>query len=274
MRIEGGALGEVWSELVSKLYSRPAFEVAPRGQAVFELTNVNLVIRDARSNVFENPGRDLNYRFGVAEWLWIWFGRNDVASIARYNRHIADFSDDGQTFDGAYGPMIKPQWRQTVNKLRSDRDSRQAILQIYRPPQRETKDVPCTLSIQFLLRNDYLNTLATMRSSDVWLGLPYDAFTFSMLGNIMAGLLGVEQGWLAFNLGSSHLYERNLTEACRALGKSTHSYMSPVLPGEPPAWLEHVLVDQASLGMNDRVWGRYAQVLLSKTRGEALELLK
>jgi thymidylate synthase len=52
-----------------------------------------------------------------------------------------------------------------------------------------------------------------MRSSDAWLGLPYDFFTFSMLSLDLAADLGAMTGSLQMNLGSSHLYEEHYMQA-------------------------------------------------------------
>jgi thymidylate synthase len=57
-----------------------------------------------------------------------------------------------------------------------------------------------------------------MRSSDIWLGWPYDVFTFSMVGAAVAIALrkagcAVELGDLVLNAGSSHVYETNVVDA-------------------------------------------------------------
>ena len=57
------------------------------------------------------------------------------------------------------------------------------IINIWRENPRSSKDIPCTLSLQFFLREAsdqlWLHTIATMRSNDAWLGVPYDTFNFN-----------------------------------------------------------------------------------------------
>lgn len=53
--------------------------------------------------VLFNPERDCNPFFHVYEALWMLAGRNDVASLDVYNSRMREFSDDGVTFNGAYG---------------------------------------------------------------------------------------------------------------------------------------------------------------------------
>lgn len=273
MRIERDTFGQAWFTLLSELEVSKVV-VSPRGLKCAEITNVNLVVHDARQNLLVNEARRLSYRFAVAEWLWIWYGRDDVKTIAQYNRHIAQFSDNGVDFNGAYGVPVMAQWDYVREVLRRDLDSRQAIITIYKMPRRPTKDVPCTIALQFLIRDGQLNVIATMRSSDIWLGLPYDVFNFSMLGNILAGQLSVPIGSLSLNLGSSHLYASNYEASLDALTKDCDTVTSSRLPGEPPPWLEHVLTDRVPMGLNDHVWSRYARVLLAKTNSDALEILR
>jgi thymidylate synthase len=274
MKITRWRFADLWFDLLESLLERE--EVFPRGLPCQEIVNANLEITAALDNILVHPGRKLAYKFMVAEWLWIWFGREDVATIKQYNPRIADFSDNGVDFNGSYGPPITRAWPYVVKSLTQDPDSRQAIINIYRQPSGPTKDVPCTISLQFFIRSGRLHTIATMRSSDIWLGLPYDTFNFSMFGNILASQLGVDVGSLAFNLGSSHLYQRD-REAAIAVSKARkdlESLRSPALLGQPPEWMEHVLTTRTSLGMNVYPWGEYTRALLSDTNKEALECLR
>lgn len=261
--------GTLWRELVKELHNYGVL-VNPRGFPCYEITNMQLELTDARSNIFVNDVRKLNYRFMVAEWLWIWFGHDDVSTITRYNKVISKFSDDGEKFFGAYGPRLRLDWDAAVSALKKDPDTRQAIISLWRNPRSVcTKDVPCTLAVQFLRRDMKLHTTVTMRSSDVWLGLPYDMFTFSMLGNIMAAVLGVHQGSITFNLGSSHLYDSNSEAASKALNEHTLSYHSPRLTAEPPAWLDSVLTNKElpNVTMVNQ-YMRYASALVSIGSGQ------
>jgi hypothetical protein len=87
-----------------------------------------------------------------------------------------------------------------------------------------TKDVPCTLSMQYTIRNGALEAGVCMRSSDAWLGLPYDLFNFCMLQRAVAGELKVRPGSLTLFIGSSHLYERNLEAAARIINVEEELY--------------------------------------------------
>jgi thymidylate synthase len=210
--VEAESFGLAWIKLLGELVAHGMVQM-PRGQRTKELVPVTFHVRDGYQNILESPLRKLGYRFMVAEWLWILSGRNDVESISLFNNNIAKFSDDGATFFGAYGPIIALQLEWAIKKLVEDNETRQAVISIWRQCPPETKDVPCTLTVQFLARDGFLHTVVNMRSSDVWLGLPYDFFNFSMFGNLVASALQIGVGSVTFNLGSSHLYQRDMPHA-------------------------------------------------------------
>lgn len=225
--------------------------VGPRGKATREAINVSVRV-PLDENIILHPGRAPNYRFMVAEFLWMATGRNELAPLTRYNSKMAAFSDNGRELDGAYGPWFRLGLGRAVRLLREDPDTRQAFIKIGLPLQPASKDVPCTMTWQFLIRDGLLHMVANMRSSDAWLGIPYDVYTFSQLANCVAGLLNVPRGFLYLNLASSHLYAEHRASAedvvdgpCQVLyGRSAE------LPGVPPSWVELVLNN----GRTDTVW--------------------
>ena len=167
------------------------------------------------------PERQLSYAFMAAEAYWILSGDNRVETIAPYNQHISQFSDDGTTFFGAYGPKIFSQLDYVILKLCEDPGTRQAGLTIWQENPPSTKDVPCTIAVFFNIRNLKLNCHIFMRSSDIWLGLPYDVFNFSMLAHLVCAELNqlsanvLEPGLLYLTMASSHLYDTNFDQAIR-----------------------------------------------------------
>jgi len=280
--IAADTFGAAWRDLLAWLYHH-GFSLGARGYPARELCNIEVHVTQALANILVNAARQPSYRFMVAEWLWIWFGRDDVATIKQYNTRIADFSDNGIDFNGAYGVPVREQWPRLLELLTQDPETRQAVLSIYRVPKGPTKDVPCTIAAQFLLRRRYLQTIVTMRSSDIWLGLPYDFFNFSQLANILSAQLrgrGIDAipGSVTFHLGSSHLYDVNLDAASRVLDgftRDTATLTSPLFLEAPPAALEDVLVRRAVDVELADPWAAYARVLTCLSpRGAALTALR
>jgi thymidylate synthase len=205
-------------------------EVSPRGKKTKELLHHTVEV-DMRMPVLRVAERKLNYQFMAAEAFWILSGSDRLAEIAPWNKRIADYSDDGERMFGAYGPKVIGQVDYVVAKLLEDPDTRQAGLTIWRENPPKTKDVPCTVAMFFSLRTrtydkaQQLHAHVFMRSNDVWLGTPYDVFTFSMVAHLVCGRLNkartalktgeepLSPGKLHLTAASSHLYEENWAAA-------------------------------------------------------------
>lgn len=164
--------------------------------------------------------RKLSYRFAAAEALWILTGDNRLQPLVDHAPSFGRFSDDGRTLSGAYGPKVVTQLQYVVDALQQDEQSRQAVMTTWRECPRPSKDIPCTISLQFLIRCGKIHCIVNMRSSDVWLGWPYDIFSFTMI-TCMVGLLLTQRtsksyqlGTLVLNAGSQHIYEPDQEKAC------------------------------------------------------------
>lgn len=221
-------------------------EVSPRGQLTKEITPVAITIKNPRKRVIPSKVRKLNFGFMCAELVWILNGSNDVDFIGHYNSIWKRFTDDGKTLNGAYGKRIfnwdagiryetgvsvsedgtedvQKQFNQiTINQfheaykqLKKDADTRQATIVFFDPylDYTETKDKPCTNLIRFMIRDGKLNMTTFMRSNDIWLGYPYDVFNFTMLQELMAGMLEVEVGKYTHIADSFHIYEMHFEQA-------------------------------------------------------------
>lgn len=205
-----------WRDLLHRILTQGEI-VQPRGKVTREVLGFSTSFAMSYP-VVTLAQRKLGYRFLLAEAAWILSGDNRVETIAPYARDIVQFSDDGILFFGAYGPRIRSQLPHVLKSLVKDRDTRQAVLTIWRESPPDTRDVPCSVSVQWFIRNNRLHCIFTMRSSDAWLGAPYDWFNFTMLSVYVARLYTektgqeLELGNLHFFAGSSHLYEPQWAE--------------------------------------------------------------
>lgn len=254
--IEKRPLNEGWQQLLALLVGY-GNKVRPRGLPTLELPQVTLVV-DALRPVVTIPERGLNYRFMAAEAYWILTGDDRAETIVPYNSKIAAFSDDGQRFFGAYGPPFTAQLGYVLKALLADRDTRQALMTIWRPSPPPTKDPPCTVAVGFQIREDKLNVHVFMRSSDAWLGVPYDCFNFCMMGYYVIGLLGLPSlapGCLYLTMASSHLYVENLeaAERCMAATPALNTPPVPLLYTTPQALLNQ-LKDLRERGAEAKRW--------------------
>lgn len=140
---------------------------------------------------------------------------------------------------GEYNPGMS-QMESIIHIIRKDPTSRQAVMTMYDVGMDQEKatigdriDIPCTLSLNFILRDGKLNCAATMRSNDVWLGLPHDVYAFTSIQMIIADALEVDVGWYQHSAMSLHLYDRNYQAAMQAIAEprcgASIAYTTPLL---------------------------------------------
>lgn len=182
-----------------------------------EVFGVGFELSNPRARLSRSQGRSRVFS-ALGELLWYLSGSNYLEPIGYYIRDYAAASDDKLTLNGAYGPRIfsppqdhpSSQWSRAIERLRSEKNqgTRNAVLQIATPSDflKDTKDRPCTCSIQFVVRRKTLHMMVHMRSNDVYLGLPHDIFAFTMLQEIAARQIGVGLGSYFHSVGSMHLY--------------------------------------------------------------------
>lgn len=188
---------------------------SPRGQDTFELLGASIRIENPSPFIFDIEGRNLKHGIGILEGLQL-VGQTSLPSVMTRQFKVFNRWTNGSVFDGAYGIRAHGMIRRIVEQLEDDADTRQAVITIFdsnRDLGARTFDVPCTLSLQFLLRNDALHMITTMRSNDVWRGLPYDLMQFIMLQHVIADHFEVEIGTYTHNVGSLHVYETDLASA-------------------------------------------------------------
>jgi thymidylate synthase len=188
---------------------------SPRGQKTYEVMNPTMVIERPWVLPYTVDNRELKSFIGAVEALQL-VGQTTAPEVVVSGSKVFGNYMDGNIFHGAYGARIYGSLIKLVELLKSDPDSRQAVLTIFDWKQDLgiiSKDIPCTLSLQFFIRKNKLCMRVNMRSNDVWLGLPYDLVQFGALQGAVAQALGIDMGWYSHTVGSLHLYERDVEKA-------------------------------------------------------------
>lgn len=227
-------MNSAWLIMISEILTYGE-DVEPRGAKTKELLGHHLVA-DMDKCVLTIKERKLGYRFMAAEAAWMLSGDNRVETIAPYSKQIASFSDDGEIFFGAYGPRLQAQLHGVVRALQEDLSTRRAVANIWKENPMKTKDYPCHLSCQFMVREDRLECFVSMRSSDAWLGVPYDIFNFSMWSAYVLLCLGnknLRLGRIHNTAASRHLYDKDFEAAQLCLGGVTTEVAFDYEPFDP-----------------------------------------
>lgn len=244
----GKDIDDVWTEWYHKLTADVDLQDSRDGAVVGEVINAVTVIEDPTHCILKSPIRKLPMRYMIGELLWYLSGNSTLDAIRLYTFAWDRMSDDGVTVNSNYGQRIRyacdefdgstfNQLEMVEKMLRKDPASRQAVIHIKQARDlitNPTKDVNCTVCLQFLIRDDKLYCTTYMRSNDLWMGFPNDVFQFTALQIYLAMRLDVGLGTYTHIAGSLHLYERNYKTALKNIENAANTVVDgvPAIKGE------------------------------------------
>lgn len=237
MRLVSETIDDIQHRVLSKLLqqSTPVVQ-ATRGE-FRELLGVSLVLTNPRARLGRGIRQGRLFS-SLGELLWYLSGSNNLDFITYYIPKYREESSDGRTIQGSYGERLfkSKQIYRVLKLLRTKSTSRRAVLQIFMPRDlNNPKEVPCTISLQFIARNGKLDLIASMRSNDALFGLPHDIFSFTMIQEIAARHLGLKLGKYIHFVGSLHLYSDQLEKAQGYVGDGLQRRVPmPPMPLTPP----------------------------------------
>jgi len=247
-------LDDLLRGVLSKLF-KSNNRIRPTKGSATELTGVLLKITKPRARLSHSEIKGTLFSC-LGELLWYLARTNDLGFISYYLKHYKKFSDDGKTVYGGYGPRLfnmkgNDQIANVIARLRKKPYSRQAVIQLFDASDIvvEHKDVPCTCTLQFMIRNHRLHMFSYMRSNDAFIGLPHDVFAFTMLQEIIARTLGVELGTYNHAVGSLHLYrkDRNVAQQYLKEGWQPTTPMPPMPAGNPWSSIRKVVTAERAI---------------------------
>lgn len=201
--------------------------VESRAGKTLEMTHVGITLTEPLRREITVPNRKANIAAQIAETMWVLAGKNDIGWLSHYLPRAADFSDDGKTWRAGYGPRLRhwpaadhgepiDQFRTVLDVLRASPGSRQAVMSIWDPARdyQASKDIPCNNWLSWSIRDGRLDLHVAIRSNDVvwgWSGI--NQFEWSVLLEVLAGMLAVEPGAVHYSTTSFHMYERHFDKA-------------------------------------------------------------
>lgn len=221
--VEADTVNDAWQQwfnLVLNQAKAGKNDPSRDGNIVAEFLNATTVIKDPTRNIVTSQDRKMPMRYAVGELLWYLSGSNRLRNIFIFSKVWERMSDNNITVNSAYGYRIFKQFdfdqfEYVQRLLQAQPLSRQAVIHIKDPVNYmdyPTKDVPCTMDLQYFIRDNKLHATTHMRSNDLWTGFPYDVFFFTCLQIMLAFRINVDIGTYTHFAGSLHLYERSLEE--------------------------------------------------------------
>jgi thymidylate synthase len=198
-----------------------------REQEIKEIRNRVTVVERPRERCLFLPSRGNSVFASLAETFWVLAGRNDVDWLQAYLPRAPQFSDDGRTWRGGYGPRLR-NWNgvDQVNAVRKlllhERSTRRAAMVLFDPDHDfvESNDIPCNNWLHWLIRDNHLHLNVAMRSNDVvWGFSAINCFEWSVLHEMMSFWTGALVGDATYLASSFHIYQRHYEMATKVVAE-------------------------------------------------------
>ena len=232
----GQTLDDVMRDIIQAILSQ-GIRANPTKGAITELMGVLVEISNPRARLSRTETRGKLFSC-LGELCWYLAKTNDLGFISYYGPRLFCYKGQNQVAN-------------VIDLLGRKQESRQAVIQLFSADDiaEQHKDVPCTCTLQFMIRQGALHMISYMRSNDVYLGLPHDIFSFTLFQEILARTLSVELGTYKHAVGSIHLYDINREKAEQFLNEGWQSTVSmPAMPiGDPWAAIQVLLEAEATI---------------------------
>lgn len=215
----GTDFDDVYKKLCEALLLAP--ESVRRGMKTKELRNVTFSIIKPERCVLSSPARNLSLKYLKAELKWYMSGSLDASDISQHVKMWDAIKDEDGKVQSNYGhfvyypqtPKMASQYSWCVRELEQDEWTRHAVINYNQPRHKKpgTKDFVCTMYQAFMkdVETGALDTMISMRSSDVIYGLSYDVPWFSYVHQNLCKDLNMPAGKLYYHGLNLHCYEKH-----------------------------------------------------------------
>ncbi len=188
--------------------------------------------------------KKLHLRSIIHELLWFLKGDTNIKYLTDNRVSIwNEWADE----NGNLGPVYGAQWRnwngdgidqiaEVVNLIKTNPDSRRMIVAAWNPsvlpdPGKSFSEnvasgkaalPPCHAFFQFYVANGRLSCQMYQRSCDIFLGVPFNIASYSLLTMMMAQVTGLEPGEFVHTLGDAHIYLNHVEQVKLQLSRKPY----------------------------------------------------
>jgi thymidylate synthase len=191
--------------------------------------------------------KKLHFKSIIHELLWFLKGDTNIRYL---NEHGVRIWDEWATDEGELGPVYGAQWRnwiapdgrridqiaQLLEDIRERPDSRRHIVSAWNPAllpdeslsPRENAALgrqalpPCHTMFQFNVADGRLSCQLYQRSADVFLGVPFNIASYSLLTMMVAQVVGLEPGDFVHTFGDVHIYMNHVEQVETQLARTPY----------------------------------------------------
>lgn len=169
--------------------------------------------------------KKLHLKSIIFELLWMLNGESNISYLQEHGVRIwNEWADE----DGDLGPVYGVQWRswnagddhsidqisQVIQDIKQESDSRRLIVCAWNVGEIKKMALPpCHLLFQFYVVDGTLSCQLYQRSADVFLGVPFNIASYSLLTMMVAQACNLKPGDFVHTFGDLHLYNNHIEQA-------------------------------------------------------------
>ncbi|MFU8688456.1 thymidylate synthase [Rossellomorea sp. FS2] len=119
-----------------------------------------------------------------------------------------------KTIEGSkYGIVHRDQLRKVIDEIKKYPDSRRLLVNAWNVGElHEMALPPCHFAFQFYVADGRLSCQLYQRSGDVFLGVPFNIASYSLLTHMIAHVTGLEVGEFIHTIGDAHIYTNHIPQ--------------------------------------------------------------
>lgn len=175
--------------------------------------------------------KKLHLKSIVHELLWFLAGDTNIKYLKENGVRIWDeWADE----NGNLGPVYGYQWRSwptpdgggidqitnLINMIKKNPDSRRLIVSAWNPSLIDQMALPpCHCLFQFYVADGKLSCQLYQRSADIFLGVPFNIASYSLLTLMVAQVCGLKPGEFVHTFGDAHLYTNHIDQTKEQLSR-------------------------------------------------------
>jgi thymidylate synthase len=193
--------------------------------------NFNINLKDGFPIV---TGKKIFFEKALHEFKWIYEGRVDLKYLNDNNINWWNEFAINNKLGKIYGYQIRnfnaqfDQVKYVINEIKQN--SRRAIITLWNPTDLKEQALPCCYTqLTFVRIKNKLNMLINFRSSDLFLGLPYDIIFASLFLFTIANECNLQASNIGINIANAHIYENHENQVLEYYHKPI--YVLPTLKG-------------------------------------------
>jgi len=152
----------------------------------------------------------------------LWFLKGDTNTKYLQDNKVTIW-DEWADENGDLGPVYGKQWRdfsgvdqisEVIEQIQKNPNSRRLIVSAWNPKEIPSMALPpCHCLFQFYVVDGRLSCQLYQRSADVFLGVPFNIASYSLLTHMVAQVCGLEVGDFVHTFGDVHLYINHTQQA-------------------------------------------------------------